>query len=352
MMSFEKFLGRNVAYRLTMGVAAMALCFFMGCGNLGGCEFTPGNENENSANDNDGGAGGNDNVVDNENDNVTDNENDNEPVGGNENDNTGGGTGNDNSGGGTGNDNEPSGNDNAGTGNDNGTSNANDNGTSNSNANGNDNTISNQNTNGGGGGTGGNPVPISVKSVTTQPSLLVILTYEEDLAAACDSAAVWSQTGGPNVGAIVIPGDGSGRFTAPARTALIPAGQTQPVTTNLTFSVSIPANCVAGSPARTGTTTVPVQVANLAFDLPATITLNTPLNLAQFTMVSGTPAQFLTLYMAEEPLPAGVDLDINQFTSTMEVFAGVGQAVEITVQVIAAAGTLAEATDVVQIVNP
>jgi hypothetical protein len=339
-------------FRLSAAIASLAVCVFLGCGNMegggGGCDFTAGNGNENE----------NANVNDNDDNDNGGTANDNEP-GGNDNssnDNDGGNV-NDNT---AGNDNSSSNDNTAGNGNDNTTGNQNDNTAGNDNSgdntndntagngNSNDNTTGNQNDNtppgggGGGGGGGGTPTSVQTKSSgAAVPGSLVVLSLNEDLPNACEAAAVWSQTGGPMVDNLVHQGDGSARFTTPTQDQI-------PTTMNLTFVVNIPASCSVG--ARTGTITVPVQVANLVFDLPGTLALNAPLNLVDFTAVNGAPSDFLVLYFSQEPLPDGVVLDINQFTSTLTVTAGVGQPIRITVQVFAAAGLLAEASDVIQVV--
>ncbi len=336
---------RNVMFRLVAGAASLALCAFLGCGNMGagGCDFTPGpdgNVNDNVDNDNGGTAGDNDNVPDG-NGNSPANGNDNTSVD-NTNDNTGGGTGGNDNGATAGNDNTPPANDNTGTGgNDNTVGNANDNGASNSNDNAADN--SNDNTpGGGGGGGGGTPTNIRTKtSGATVPAALVVLSLDEDLPNPCEAAALWTQTSGPAVDGLIHQGDGSARFTAPTRDRV-------PTTMNLGFEVNIPSSCSVG--ARRGTAIVPVQVANLVFDLPATVSLNTPLGLDDFTAINGAPTDFLVIYLPPDPLPADVALDINQFASTLTVTSGIGSAVRITAQVFAAAGLLAEASDMIQIV--
>jgi hypothetical protein len=186
------------------------------------------------------------------------------------------------------------------------------------------------------------PQSVRVKSSgVAQPGEMVVLSLDEDLPAACDAATLWTQTAGT---AALNPNDshadGSFTFTAP----------NVAVTMNLSFRVDIPANCAPNQPARTANLTVPVHVANVVFDLPATIALNSPLSLVSFTSVSGAPADFLTLYFSEEPLPAGVNLEINQFDRTLTVTSGVGQTIEITVQVFAASGLLAQGADTIQII--
>jgi hypothetical protein len=359
-MDVKGLVGRTTVYRLFIASCVVGVCFFIGCGNMGagGCniDFTPSNmnagDNDNTVdnvNDNGGTANGNDNTSGNDNgaagnENENLNLNDNGTVGGNENTNGGGTVGNDNG--------TAGGNDNGTTGgNDNGTTGGNDNGTTNANDNtaGNENANTNDNTGTGGGGGGGDntntntgPQSVRVKSSgAAQPGEMVVLSLEEDLPAACDAATLWTQTAGP---AALNPNDshadGSFTFTAP----------NVAVTTNLSFRVDIPANCAPNQPARTANLTVPVQVANVVFDLPATIAVNSPLSLVNFTSVSGAPADFLTLYFSEEPLPQGVNLEINQFDRTLTVSSGVGQTVEITVQVFAASGLLAQAADTIQIV--
>lgn len=358
--------GRGVwVFRLLTGVSAICLGFFIGCGNLGGgCEAT-GNGNDNTvanANDNtsgndNGGTGGNDNGGTGGNENRNDNSggvgNDNGGTAGNDNSGTGG---NDNSGTG-GNDNGTPGNDNTGNTNQNGNgnqnTNANGNGNTNANLNVNSNTSSNTNTNGGGGGnTNTNSGPVNVmtrSSGAAQPGMTVTLFLDEDLPASCEAQALWSQTGGMPLVALTNHGAGGGQFMPGSATFMAPA---VPATTNLTFRVDIPAGCAAGEPARTGSVIVPIQVADLVFNLPVSIQVGASLNLTTVTMVSGAPNDFLALYFTEDPLPQGVDADINQFNSTLTVHAGAGRTLRVTCQIFGAAGLLAEASDTINIVGP
>jgi len=367
----NRFATSVLVVRLLAAAACLCLCVLIGCGNLGaGCNGGP------STNDNE--PTGNDNIADNDNGDLG---NDNEP----ENDNTD----NDNTGTANGNANQNQNrNDNVGGGgNDNGAANTNDNAVSNSNQNGNlngnananangnanGNGNSNDNTTGGGGapvcGNGvregteecddGNATPndgcdngcqmVATKSSgAAQPGEVVTLSLNEDLpGTSCEIAAVWTQNPADPVQVTLTDGglacaslgEGCASFTAPAVAT----------TTSLRFTVNIPAaNCSAG--AQTGSQTVPIQVANLTFNLPNQIRLNRPLDLDQSTTVTGAPAAAEVFYFAQDPLPADVALDIDQPTGVLTVTAGVGRTITIIVQVTAQAGMLAEETDTILIV--
>jgi hypothetical protein len=114
---------------------------------------------------------------------------------------------------------------------------------------------------------------------------------------------------------------------------------------------------------QTGSVNVPIQVAEVVFDLPSTIAVGETLDLDDdFTNVSsqpiltvtGAPDGYQALFFAEGggggALPPGVSLTIDQATGELTATAGEGETIRVTVVIMWTAGILAEASDTIEIV--
>ncbi len=169
--------------------------------------------------------------------------------------------------------------------------------------------------------------------------------------------AEWEQNEGnlPAVTPLTPEGLGGVTFTAPNVTE----------TTDLEFTVTITGGCSLGT--LTGSVTVPVQVADVVFNLPSTITVGEAgaldlddddnLETGQpILTITGAPADREVLFFpaAEDngQLPEGVEVTVNQDTGVMTANSGVGVTIQITVQIFGTAGLLAEASDTIEIVAP
>jgi len=162
----------------------------------------------------------------------------------------------------------------------------------------------------------------------------------------------WEQDEGnePAVTPLTPDGWGGVTFTAPGVTE----------TTDLTFTVRTN-GCGLGE--LTGSATVPVQVAEVTFDLPTSITVGDTLDLddddnpdtgEKILTITGAPADpeilFFAAAVGNGELPAGVELTIDQDTGVMTVTTGAGETIQVTVQVFGTAGLLAEVSDTINIV--
>jgi hypothetical protein len=187
------------------------------------------------------------------------------------------------------------------------------------------------------------PKPIRVRSSgAAQPGDTVWLHLAEELPGNRETTAVWTQSAGPSVGPILHTGNGSARFTAPGPDAV-------PMTVDAAFEVKVPGDCSAAP--RFGAVMVAFQVADLTLDLPATVALHVELSLKEFVSIEGAPPEFVVLYSVQEPLPPGVDLDLDPVTRSLIFFSGVGSVIEVQAQVFGAAGLLATAVDELVIVS-
>jgi len=168
-------------------------------------------------------------------------------------------------------------------------------------------------------------------------------------------SAEWEQNEGnlPAVTPLIPEGPGGVTFTAPNVTE----------TTDLEFTVTIIGGCPLGT--LTGSVTVPIQVADVVFDLPSTIAVGETLDLDDddnpdtgqpILTITGAPTDREVLFFpaAEDngELPEGVEVTVDQDTGVMTVSAGIGETIQITVQVFGTAGLLAEASDTIEIVAP
>ena len=167
--------------------------------------------------------------------------------------------------------------------------------------------------------------------------------------------AEWEQNEGnlPAVTPLIPEGPGGVTFTAPGVAE----------TTDLEFTVTITQGCPLGI--LTGSVTVPIQVADVTFDLPSTITVGGTLDLDDdnnpdtgqpiLTIVGAPPDREVLFFPAAEgngQLPPGVDVTIDQDTGVMTANSGVGETIQVTVQIFGTAGLLAEDSDTIEIVAP
>lgn len=107
-----------------------------------------------------------------------------------------------------------------------------------------------------------------------------------------------------------------------------------------------------------GSIAIPVQIANVTFDLPASITIgDDPLQLddALYLNVTDAPGTLTILFFADNngTLPPGVNISIDQDTNQLTVAndSATATGITITVQVFGTAGLLAEASDTIDIVG-
>lgn len=186
-----------------------------------------------------------------------------------------------------------------------------------------------------------------------QPGEIVTLALAESVPATWLTTTQWEQN--PDsvpVVALSPTGDGQVEFVVPSVDE----------TTDLHFTVTTD-GCLLGR--LTGSVTVPIQVAQLVFDLPSTITIGGTLDLDDdnnpdtgepILTIIGAPAYREILFFASAEgggeLPPDVDLSIDRDTGVMTVSAGVGDTFQVTVQVFGTAGLLAEASDTIEIVAP
>ena len=175
-----------------------------------------------------------------------------------------------------------------------------------------------------------------------------IAPLDEDppLSAQCLAAVSWTQTAGPTVSQSELTTDpvtGKLTFTAPGVTT----------TTTLSFGLSI-STCSGLANGGTGSASVPVQVASVTFDLPATIPVGGSVDLmaGTVTVITGAPADVQPLFFALEPVPQGVSIGLTTSMLMVDGTGVPGQTINITVFVLASAGFLTEAVDSIQIVAP
>jgi len=131
---------------------------------------------------------------------------------------------------------------------------------------------------------------------------LVSLKLSEDpaVAAAGWTSATWafdhSEPTGTSV-TVSLVSDTEATFDAPGVLT----------TTTLYFTAEVPAD----APECTLTASVEIQYAEIRFDLPATIALNTPIDLDDYVTLTGAPADTTLLYTADGSLPNGVTVEIQ-----------------------------------------
>lgn len=144
------------------------------------------------------------------------------------------------------------------------------------------------------------------------------------------------------------------RVSANRATFVAPAVTT---TTNLHFLAGICSPDELGEGRLAAPLSVSIQVAEVEFGLPPTITEGTTITLVPFVEVTGAPENFELLFFLNAPgngqLPPGVVASIDNENHQLTVTSGAGQTIQIRVQVIGTAAVpLAESSDTIMIVAP
>jgi hypothetical protein len=182
-------------------------------------------------------------------------------------------------------------------------------------------------------------------SGAAQPGDTVTIDLADGVVA---TSAVWVQDPADTVRVTLTPsGNRAATFSAPQVTS----------TTNLRFVAVIACNPAGTGTVQGGTLTVPIQVATVELNLPATIQTGQQYNLYDFTLVNGDPTSpealagvgLELLFFAATPgdggLPPGVVVSVDQATGVLTVTAGAGQTIEIVARLFGTAGELANNVD-------
>lgn len=181
-------------------------------------------------------------------------------------------------------------------------------------------------------------------ALTGSPPEEVSLNLSDEALAVWD-AATWAfdQSEGENVTSVTLtPVDGSDTevtFDAPEVFE----------STTLFFT----AEATGTAPDCTLQASVEIQYAEITFDLPETIQLDTPLDLASFVQLTNAPADTTLFFTVNGSLPAGVEVDIDSDTNVMTVTAGSdGQSFTVNVSVFGTAGEIVFDDDEIAISVP
>ncbi len=143
------------------------------------------------------------------------------------------------------------------------------------------------------------------------------------------------------------------RVSANRATFVAPAVTT---TTNLHFLAGICSPDELGEGRLAAPLSVSIQVAEVEFGLPPTITEGTTITLVPFVEVTGAPENFELLFFLNAPgngqLPPGVVASIDNESHQLSVTSGAGQTIQVRTHVWGTAGLLAQTSDTIMIVAP